>query len=502
MLCLSVNHLSNGSPPSFGFSRWLFLRLLGVIYLAAFASAFLQLDGLIGSRGILPAGEYLSRMQEVHGDGAVLRAPTVFWLDCTDGTLKLVCIGGMVLSGLLILGLVPILALAGLWALYLSLVVVGQEFFGYQWDGLLLETGLYAVFFAPMGLWPSVASEAPPSPVMRWMLRWLLFRLMFASGIAKLLSGDPTWRDFTALCFHYETQPLPTWVSWHMHQLPTWLHAAMVGLVFVAELVLPVLLWLPRRCRHVACLGIAAFHIALLFTGNFGFFNLLGLALCVSQLDDSAFPRWMRRRVPDYGEFEPRGRNILLVPIAVVLFVLSLTPFLVNAGLATGPASYLVDAHQRVAPFHSVNSYGLFAVMTTERREIVIEGSDDGQTWLPYEFSHKPGDVNRRPSFTGPHLPRLDWQMWFAALSDERASPWVSRFLDRLLEGSPEILALLERNPFPARPPRFLRATLYEYRFSDAETRNQTGVWWWRQRVGPWTPLRINSNPPPGAGPA
>jgi hypothetical protein len=472
--------------------RWFFLRLLGFVYLAAFMSAMVQAQGLIGSRGILPVAEHLARAQEAFGNEAYLRLPTLFWLDGSDTALKGVCIAGATLSGLLILGILPIPVLAGLWALYLSLVAAGQEFFNYQWDGLLLETGLCAVFFAPWGVWPKPSREATPSPIMRWLLCWLLFRLMFTSGVAKLLSGDPTWRDLSALLYHYETQPLPTWFSWFLHQAPGWVHAASVVALFVAELVLPVLLFGPRRWRHRACAGLIVLQLVLMFTGNFGFFNLLALALCVPQLDDGAFPSWVRNRLLGYSAIVPEAewRDALILPVAGILFALSLLPFVINAGLTSGPAQILEEVHQRAAAFHSVNTYGLFAVMTTTRREIVIEGSDDGRTWLAYEVPYKPGDLNRRPEFSGLHMPRLDWQMWFAALGDERASPWLGRFLDRLHEGAPEVTGLLEHNPFPNRPPRFLRATLYEYRFTDAETRSQFGIWWSRQRLRSWGAVR------------
>jgi hypothetical protein len=475
--------------------RWFFLRMLGFVYVAAFVSAMVQAQGLIGSRGILPVAEHLARAQEAFGDEAWLRLPTLFWFDSSDAALQGVCIAGIALSGLLIIGILPVPVLALLWCLYLSLVVAGQEFFTYQWDGLLLETGLYAMFFAPWGLWPKPSHEARPSPIMRWMLCWLLFRLMFTSGIAKLLSGDPTWRDLSALTFHYETQPLPTWISWYVHQAPSWVHLASVVLLFAAELVLPVLLFGSRRWRHRACAGLMVFQLVLMFTGNFGFFNLLALALCLAQLDDGAFPLWTRRRLLGYSAIVPESewRDMLLLPIAGILFGLSLLPFAIKAGLTTGPADLLEEVHQRASAFRSVNSYGLFAVMTTNRREIVIEGSNDGRTWLAYEFPYKPGDVNRRPEFSGLHLPRLDWQMWFAPLADESASPWLERFLDRLREGSPEVLALLEHNPFPAHPPRFLRATLYEYRFTDSQTRSLTGVWWSRQRLRSWGSVRAGS---------
>jgi hypothetical protein len=317
--------------------------------------------------------------------------------------------------------------------------------------------------------------------------------------VAKLVSGDPTWRDFTALEYHYETQPLPTWTSWYLHQAPPWFQQLSVALTFLLEIGVPVLLFAGRRPRHWACLGIILLQALIAFSGNYGFFNLLTIALCVPQLDDSIFPVGLRTRMLGprvLGPPRESGANdlkafrlLLVISAAGILFLLSLVPFLrATRMMERGPA-WLKNTSDFVAAFHVVNNYGLFAVMTTERPEIIIEGSNDGETWTAYEFRWKPGDVKRRPEFAAPHMPRLDWQMWFAALGSIRDNPWFYHFLERLMEGEKEVLALLESNPFPARPPRFLRAILYRYRFTDAATREQTGAWWQRERLGPYSPL-------------
>jgi hypothetical protein len=472
-------------------SRWLFLRLLGVVYLAAFLSLEIQVDGLIGS---LPAREYLAQIQEATGWERFYLAPTLCWLGDGDLFLSGLCIGGAVLAGLLILGLAPVPILFLLWACYLSLTIVGQEFFSYQWDALLLETGLLAVFFAPLQWRPRLAHESPPSPLMHWLLRWLLFRLIFASGVCKLLSGDATWRHLTALQYHYETQPLPTWTSWYMRQLPAWLHALSVLLMFFAELVVPLGIFGPRRVRIVAFFGIVGLQVLIAGTGNYGYFNLLTVALSVPLLDDKFFPARCQACLTPAGEtsiaLRKRGwPGWLLAPLAACLVAMSTVPFLDNLGLTSHWPAWLVRAYGIAASFHSANQYGLFAIMTTHRYEIIVQGSDDGQVWLPYEFKWKPGDVTQRPSFTGLHMPRLDWQMWFAALGNYRQSPWFSRFLVRLLEGKPEVQALVKRNPFSDKPPRYLRANRYHYRFTDAAARAEAGAWWRREELGLYCPI-------------
>jgi len=482
------------SPPEFFLSRWLFLRLLGLVYLAAFISLWVQVSGLIGSHGILPAADYLTAVREAAGPERYYLVPTLCWLDSTDRFQGGLCASGSALAALLILGVAPVPVLILLWAFYLSLTVAGQSFLSYQWDTLLLETGFLAVWFAPPQLWPRRGSETPPSRAVLWLLRWLLFRLVFGSGVAKLLSGDESWRSLRALDYHYETQPLPAWTSWYMHQLPGWFQQLSVLFTVASELLIPLLIFGPRRCRHVACGGIVALQLLIAATGNYGFFNLLTIVLCLPLLEDDFFPTRLRAIfAPPAGPAGYRGARswsrCLTLPVAAGIMLLSLMPFVQNCGLPAYWLAWLTPVHRAVAPFRSVNSYGLFAVMTTRRPEIIVEGSDDGRTWKPYEFRWKPGDPSRRPRFTGLHMPRLDWQMWFAALGNYRQNSWFVNFLLRLLQGSPEVLALLDRNPFPDGPPRYVRAVLYEYHFTDSATRRESGTWWQREPISLYCPI-------------
>ena len=476
-------------------SGWLFLRLLGVIYLVAFVSLWPQIAGLIGHDGILPAGQFLEAARQQLGGARQWVVPTLCWLNASDGFLHGLCAGGVLLSLLLILDLAPALSLFLLWTVYLSLVTVGQEFLSFQWDNLLLETGFLAIFAAPCRLGWRGKGEDAPSTMALWLLRWLLFRLMFSSGVVKLASGDPAWRGLTALTYHYETQPLPTWIGWYAHQLPAWFQRFSCGAMFGIELVVPFLIFAPRLWRRAGCALLLGFQALIAATGNYMFFNLLAAALCLLLLDNAAWPTrmqewWHRRHVdPAIGPGGPSWPTRILVPASLFLLTVSLVPLtgLFRSRLARpGP---LLTLYRWIAPFRTVDSYGLFAVMTTSRLEIIVEGSQDGIQWRPYEFTDKPGELRRRPRFVAPHQPRLDWQMWFAALSSYQRNPWFLQFCQRLLEGSPAVLALLARNPFPEAPPRYVRAVVYAYHFTDPATRRAEGTWWRRELKGLYCPV-------------
>lgn len=485
--------------PTHRLVQWLFLRGLGLAYLVAFLSLWTQIGGLIGHDGILPVDRLMAAVREqydLHGIGwdRYRLLPTLCWLDSSDGFLGLQCAAGAVLAAALMVGLAPVPCLALLWLLYLSLASVGREFLGFQWDSLLLEAGFLALFLAPLRLWPWRSPIPPPSRLAVWLLRLLLFKLMLSSGCVKLSSGDPTWRQLTALSFHYQTQPLPTWLAWYANQWPLWFHQACCGFMFTVELIVPFLIFAPRRLRFLGGFLFISLQILILVTGNYAFFNLLTLALCLVLFDDSALrallPAALARRLEDADEPPTRPRwhraaswtaAVLVVPLTLAQVNLSMgTPLTVPRALE------LVDAW--LLPLRTINGYGLFAVMTTERKEIVVEGSEDGVTWLPYQFKYKPGDLNQRPTFVAPHQPRLDWQMWFAALGGPRDHRWFVALCIRLLQGKPKVLALLQKNPFPEHPPKFLRAELYEFDFTESAERHETGAWWRRKRLGEYLP--------------
>jgi hypothetical protein len=474
----------------------------------------MQVQGLIGERGILPAGRFLDWAHSVYGADAYRLLPTLFWLDASDTALRAVAWTGAALGFVLILGLRPRLVLIVLWLLYLSLSVAGQDFLSFQWDALLLETGLLAALWAPRAF-PRRASpppvllvselpgpsdpsgDAPAFDPARLLLVFLLFKLMFLSGATKLLSGDPTWRHATALDFHFETQPLPPWTAWYAHHWPASLHRVLTWFTLVVELVVPWLLLLPvryRRLRLAAVGAIAMLQVGIAATGNYGFFNLLTLVLCLPVLDGAPMLRLGRRVDPDYEAVGPRPARPWVGVAASALLGLSALSLVREIAYTLpegGGAAWWPGWGDRlmgwIDPFRSVNGYGLFRVMTTERPELVLEGSRDSVRWEAYDFRSKPGDPTRRPGFIAPFHPRLDWQLWFAALGPGRSLGWLQSLAERLRAGTPEVVALLGRNPFVAGPPRYVRAVLYDYRFTTPEERRRTGAWWVRAPQGTFT---------------
>ncbi len=500
------------APDSWLIARWLFLRLLGVTFLIAFVSLWTQVRGLIGSDGILPVAEHLEWVTTNLGASSRWKVPTLCWIDPGDGYLVAQCAAGVVLSLLLVAGVAPVPVLLLLWLTYLSLCAAGQAFLSFQWDTLLLETGFVAMFLAPADWRPRLTGQRRPPAVGLWLERWLLFKLMFLSGVTKLLSGDPTWRGLTALDVHYETQPLPSWIGYYAHQLPEWFQRLSVVNMYVIEIGLPFLIFGPRRLRHVAAAGLIGLQILIAATGSYCFFNLLAAILCLLLLDDRLLRRGLPRRFADRFTEDrsrpprPRGWRYATLTAAVVIFTASGLAFLremvrtqqrpmlpdaVVAVLDTANRHLLLGGGNQllrwIEPFRTINGYGLFRVMTTERPEIVIEASDDGVTWREYAFRWKPGDVTRRPRFAAPHQPRLDWQMWFAALNPTGNAYWLLSLRDHLLQGTPEVLALLGENPFEDQPPRLIRLMLYRYEFTDPATKRRTGAWWQRELIGTLT---------------
>jgi hypothetical protein len=487
------------SPVSVG----IYLRLLAAVYLVAFASLWGQVEGLAGSRGILPVESRLRAAREHLEADAYRLLPTLSWLDPSDAFLQVLSGGGGLVALASIVFPFSFLPWLVLWAAYLSLQVACGEFLGFQWDILLLEAGFLAIFVAPMTILPRARLRTRPSRIAVWLSIWLLFRLLFASGVVKLTWEDPTWLGFTALEYHYETQPLPPWTAWYAYHLPAWIHRASVRAMYVLEIGVPFLFFLPGRIRLAACALSILLQLGIIATGNYCFFNYLTIALCMLLVDDRFWPAPVKRLLGPIPELSPDGPRRrfrgewpawITGPLAALIVLLSLHQMperTFNKRTETEPSGspgILERLDRAVAPFHIVSSYGLFQVMTTHRPEITIEGSDDGKEWKAYEFRWKPGDPARRPTFVAPHQPRLDWQMWFAALGHVRGTFWFQAFALRLLEGSEPVLALLQTNPFPGKPPRLLRATLHEYRFTTSEERRKTGAWWERHPRGLYLP--------------
>jgi hypothetical protein len=564
--------ISPAAARQYRLSLWLHGRALGLVFAIAFASLGSQIEALVGSEGIVPAAHQLAWIDAQQGSDALWQKPTLAWLDASDGALLALAAFGAAAGGLLCLGIVPALALGACVASYLSLLHVGGPFTRFQWDTLLIEAGFAALPSTPLCLWHR-PGRAAGSRLGRHLTSLLLVKLMFLSGWVKLASGDAAWADGTALIHHYETQPLPNPISWWMHHLPSWSHRVMCGVMFAVELLVPALALLPHvKARRAAAFSISALMLAIIATGNYGFFNLVVIVLCLPLLDDGWVEGALRRLTGWSAPATAAGAaptpsavaaqrigGAIGVALAALLIILwsviapgthasrSAIAVAVTIGafryavmrnrssrplpLPGGPrprapvpyGPLLLGARRRFADtlaafgilgsslvlaarvlpaarplaevaledvrgFHMFNAYGLFAVMTTRRPEIVIEGSADGVSWHAYELPYKPGALSRAPPIVVGHMPRLDWQLWFAALAG-RPAPWFMRLLERVKAGDRAVLQLFSHNPFSDTPPRHLRAWLYDYRFSSPEERARGGRWWRRGSPRPFAAL-------------
>ena len=477
-------------PQSLSLTIWIYLRLLALVYLAAFASFAVQAPGLIGPEGIVPVTDYFAAIDSSYGLEKYWFLLSLFWLDSSATTIALVCWLGVVLSLLLFLNVRPLLCLIGLYLLHLTLYTGGQVFMTFQWDNLLLECGFLALFL----------QHSPRLFV--WLHRWLLFRFMWQSGLVKWLSGDESWRQLTALTFHFETQPLPSALAWYAAKLPELVLQAGVVFTGVIELLIPFLILMPRQPRLLAVLCIAVFQLLITLTGSYNYFNFLTVSLCLLILDDRSLAKLVPGFIRDRRQSLSTGRGSwrragLPVAVAVVYFWTSATLLAVTSRRAE-ISGFSRELLAWTAPLHMANGYGLFAVMTKQRREIIIEGSADGIEWRAYELPYKPGRLNRAPVWATPHQPRLDWHLWFAALAPVEQNPWFKNLMVRLLSGSQPVLDLFAYNPFPDQPPQYVRAKLYQYHFTDWDTRRETGAWWRRTYVGEFFPaagLVMRSDP-------
>jgi lipase maturation factor 1 len=492
-------------PPTYFWARRWFLRALGLAYLIAFVSLWVQVDGLIGSDGVSPLNQFLPAARAQLGQDAYALLPTLCWFNSSNAFLHFLCGGGVVISLLLIFGIAPALSLLALFAFYLSLTIAGQIFLSFQWDVLLLETGFLSIFFAPWRLWPrdliwwpgspTPAIAVPVSGAGLFLLKLLLFKLMLMSGVVKLTSGDDSWgwvnhsfhwSALTALDYHYWSQPLPTVFGWWADKSPEWFKHFSVAFCLAVEIIMPFFIWAPRRPRLIAAGLMIFLQLAIAITGNYCFFNLLTIALCLLLIDDAA----IGRKCATVGDRRYNYRLRSYAAIGVIIVTLPINAWLIFSAFKprTRPPHALATVYEQLEAFRIVNGYGLFRVMTKDRGEIVLEGSAEGVEWLPYEFKWKPGDVKRAPGWCAPHQPRLDWQMWFAALESPQENPWLVGLIVRLLQGSHDVNGLLAHNPFPDKPPRYIRAMFYRYRFTTRSELRETGAWWKRQELREYLP--------------
>jgi len=522
-------------PPGYLIPRWLFLRAMGIIYFSAFYSLAFQIRGLLGPQGLLPAGMYLKEVAQRLGSDRFWFAPTLFWLDSTNRALMALCWIGMIAAVLLLLNVWPRGTLVLCWVLFLSFVTAAQDFSSYQSDSMLLSAGLVCIFFAPSGFRPGWGVAEPPSRVSLLLLRLVWFSIYFDSGVAKYFGGDPSWRDFTAMDEYYQNGPLPTWIGWYVQQMPHWFHQSAAIFTVLAELILAWFLFLPRPYR-IFCFCVVTFlQVNILLTANYAFLNYIVLALGFLLLDDVVLGRFLPRRwglMPcenlritqpagtaferkPFSEPSPaptieaaaRSENqptdgslnwthaVRQVGSAASLWLSAL----LLAGLLYANVVLILEQVFRevplptkavglLQPFRVVNRYGLFGRMTWKRYEIEFQGSDDGEHWIAYPFRNKPQNPSEAPRIYAPYQPRFDWNLWFASLGDWRDNPWVLRGEELLLGNDHDVVALFSANPFPERPPKQVRAVLWQYWFTDLDTKRSTGMWWRREYLGLYAP--------------
>jgi hypothetical protein len=469
---------------TFAVSSWLFARGLGAVLLVAFVSLGVQAQGLFGSNGVMPISMLVEEAKRA--GHSVWQHPSAFWWVSSDTAITGVWMTGVVASLALLVGLAPRVALLISWTAYLSFVSLGWPFLSFQWDTLLLEVSFTAVFFVPRSAWDRLGRHPEPHPVARWALWWLLFRLVFRSAYVKLASGDVAWADLSALTYHYWTQPLPTPLAWYANLLPAWFQVLSCALMFAIEFGAPMLIWVPRAwARRAAAGSIATLMILIALTGNYGFFNLLTIVLCLPLLDDRLLRRFAPEPIATGGPTAHGAKRKPWVSLGPAL-VIALSAAVFFAGTFGSRVPRLLGP---IYPFSTFNNYGLFSIMTTDRREISIEGTLDGQTWKPYVMRYQPGPLDRAPVWVAPHQPRLDWQMWFAALGTYRTNTWLANMMTRLLQGEPSVLALVEENPFEDEPPKQVRALIYRYRMTDREERSATRNWWQRDERMLYAPI-------------
>ena len=456
-------------------SRWLWLRLLGVVFFSAFYSLSFQIQGLIGPRGILPAGEYLATLRATLGLRAFWSAPSLFWIGSSRSACMAVVAAGLLASVCLILNFHPRASILIAGICFLSFVAAARDFSGYQSDGMLLEAAALSFFFAPRGARPRLGLSDPPTRIAHFLLIWEWLRIYFESGIVKLASGETQWRDLTAMDRYYENGPLPTWIGWYVQHLPHGFHAASAATTLIVELFVVWLGFFPRRSRIVAFLLTTPLQLLIILTANYAFLNYLVLFLGVLLLDDGLFRRLgFTLTLPTLDSPPHRVAGTFLTAVFVTSVVMFLFP-------GFPPAVAL-------GPFRIVNNYGLFAVMTRSRYEIEFQGTRDGSIWTAYPFRYKPQDVLERPVIFAPYQPRFDWNLWFASLGPWQENPMVSRTGQLLLQNDADVLGLFAGNPFPNEPPRFIRSVLWEYWFSSRAEKRTQGVWWRRQFLGTYAP--------------
>lgn len=487
---LRTNDISPVVRCTYWLARFVILRLLGLVYLVAFLTAAKQIVSLIGAKGLLPVGQFLARVRKSLGStqAGFVRRPSLFWWNHSDAALLATAWTGVALSAVVLCGWSNALVLAALWLLYMSFVHAGQDWYGYGWEVQLLETGFLAIFLCPLLDGRPFARRAPPLVVL-WLFRWLIFRIMLGAGLIKI-RGDSCWRDVTALYYHFETQPLPNPLSRWFHFLPRALLRGGVVFNHVAELVAPWFGFGPRMTRHAAGGVIVLFQGTLILSGNLSFLNWLTIVPALACFDDPVWAKILPRALIRHAAAAAatarpcRPQKVVAYAVAGVVALLSINP-------VANMFSRNQIMNTSFDPLHLVNTYGAFGTVGRERLNVVFEGThadvpDETAEWKAYSYKGLPVDPRKMPPQVAPYQLRLDWQMWFAAMSIPAAYPWVFHLIWKLLHNDANALGLFASNPFPNNPPRYIRAVLYRYSF--AKPGNEQGEWWNRERLALWLP--------------
>ena len=514
--------------------RWIFLRALALIYFSAFYSLLFQIKGLIGPDGILPAQDYLANIAQQLGLERYWYAPSLYWFSSSSAMMMAVTWIGLIASVIAFLNLWPRLSLFVCFVCFLSFVGASSVFSSYQSDGMLLEAGFLALFFAPRGLWPGWGAHDPPSRMSWFLLQWEWFRIYFESGMVKLASGDVEWRNFTAMDEYYQNGPLPTWIGWYVEHLPHWFHAATVGGTLALELGLVFMMFFPRKVRLILFCIVTPWEVGVILTANYAFLNYLVLSLGFLLLDDKFLLRFVPARfrpreperiaepVPESQDEQPLsilgvgeasvttadieesdqgskrhsfldrlGFSVWVVRLAAAALMLTWIAYNTTAAMIGIPLRDIplpVKPLIALEPLRIANQYGLFAVMTRGRYEIEFQGSNDGTNWTAYPFRNKPQALNEAPGIYAPYQPRFDWNLWFASLGGWRDNEIVPLTEERLLLGDGAVLTLFRDNPYPQIPPRYVRAVIWQYWFTTMDEKRQTGNWWRREYLGLYAP--------------
>jgi hypothetical protein len=483
--------------PTYWLTRFVLLRLLGIIYAIAFLVAINQILPLIGSDGLTPLSIYLKRVSAALGSegAAFMRLPSLFWFVHSDGALLTVAWIGFLLSIVVVAGYANAIMLGVLWFLYMSFVHVGQEWYGYGWEIQLTETGFLAIFLCPLLDIRPFPKREPPFPIIV-LFRWLICRIMLGAGLIKI-RGDEIWRNATALFYHFETQPIPGPFSRWFHFLPHSVLKAGVYFNHLGELIAPLFVFGPRLARHIAGVVIVLFQFNIILSGNLSFLNWLTIIPALACFDDGfwakVLPKSLVRKAEAAAERAEPSKPMITTAwvVTVIIGLLSIRP----AINMLSPSQIMNTSFD---PFDLVNTYGAFGTVGKERLNVVFEGTmDDDSTdnayWKPYIYKGLPVLLDKRPPQVAPYQLRLDWQMWFASMSSPSEYPWTLNLVWKLLHNESRALSLFGGNPFPGKPPRYVRAVLYRYWF--AKPGNPQRLYWNRERVDIWLPPMSATDP-------